>query len=83
MSGKINAEIEECVRSNVTWQVLPVHLKQVRLAGCENIFVSLLNSMCDGIFTFHVFVLLFFLRNIFSRLFAKFSVNKMKIMFCQ
>lgn len=29
MSGKINAEIEECVRSNVTWQLLPVHLKQV------------------------------------------------------
>ncbi|KAG4067688.1 hypothetical protein HA402_005460 [Bradysia odoriphaga] len=29
MSGKINAEIEECVRSNVKWQLLPVHLKQV------------------------------------------------------
>lgn len=29
MSGKINTEIEECVRNNVTWQKLPIHLKQV------------------------------------------------------
>ncbi|XP_055319685.1 protein FAM91A1 [Sitodiplosis mosellana] len=29
MSGKIITEIEECVRNNVTWQKLPIHLKQV------------------------------------------------------
>lgn len=29
MSGKINNEIEECVRNNVTWQNLPIHLRQV------------------------------------------------------
>lgn len=29
VSGKINTEIEECVRNNVTWQSLPIHLKQV------------------------------------------------------
>lgn len=32
MSGKLNAEIEECVRNNVTWQNLPMHLKQVNNA---------------------------------------------------
>ncbi|KAJ6641278.1 Protein FAM91A1 [Pseudolycoriella hygida] len=35
MSGKINAEIEECVRSNVTWQLLPVHLKQRNVFLCD------------------------------------------------
>lgn len=29
MSGKINAEIENCVRNNINWQSLPVHLKQI------------------------------------------------------
>lgn len=30
MSGRINNEIEECIRNNVTWQALPRHLQQVR-----------------------------------------------------
>lgn len=30
MSGQLNTEIEDCVRKNVTWQYLPVHLKQVQ-----------------------------------------------------
>lgn len=30
MSGQLNAEIEDCVRKNITWQYLPVHLKQVK-----------------------------------------------------
>lgn len=30
-SGKINAEFEDSVRNNVTWQNLPIHLKLVRL----------------------------------------------------
>lgn len=29
MSVKLNAEIEECVRNNVTWSMLPDHLQQV------------------------------------------------------
>uniref|UniRef100_A0A1L8DBA4 Protein FAM91A1 n=1 Tax=Nyssomyia neivai TaxID=330878 RepID=A0A1L8DBA4_9DIPT len=29
MSAKINAEIEECVRNNISWANLPVHLKQI------------------------------------------------------
>lgn len=33
MSGKINTEIEECVRNNVTWQHLPIHLKQVNIVN--------------------------------------------------
>lgn len=30
MSGKINQEIEECIRNNVTWHNLPRHLQQVK-----------------------------------------------------
>lgn len=30
MSGRINNEIEECIRNNVTWQALPRHLQQVK-----------------------------------------------------
>uniref|UniRef100_A0A6B2EHL5 Protein FAM91A1 n=1 Tax=Phlebotomus kandelakii TaxID=1109342 RepID=A0A6B2EHL5_9DIPT len=29
MSAKINAEIEECVRNNISWANLPAHLKQI------------------------------------------------------
>ncbi|GAB0089898.1 fam91a1 [Sergentomyia squamirostris] len=29
MSAKINAEIEECVRNNIPWSNLPIHLKQI------------------------------------------------------
>lgn len=29
MNGKMNAEIEECVRNNIKWQDLPIYLKQV------------------------------------------------------
>lgn len=51
MSGKINAEIEECVRSNVTWQLLPVHLKQV-------IYSIELKTFCD-VLEFHLCFCLF------------------------
>lgn len=36
MSGRINSEIEECIRNNVTWQALPRHLQQVRVHA-ENV----------------------------------------------
>lgn len=32
MSGKLNNQIEECVRNNVTWPNLPIHLKMVRFS---------------------------------------------------
>lgn len=53
MSGKINAEIEECVRSNVNWTSLPVHLKQVKpqLNGKHFFYWR------DGILMFRVIVL--------------------------
>lgn len=34
MSVKITSEIEECIRSNITWQHLPTHLKQVNKTLC-------------------------------------------------
>lgn len=40
MSGKINNEIEECIRNNVTWQNLPIHLKQVNKNEIKSIILS-------------------------------------------
>lgn len=63
MSGKLNAEIEDCVRNNVTWQCLPVHLKEVSVGGLCEQFGKICFSHC---FYYEFSCILLFMGNLYE-----------------
>lgn len=56
MSGKINNEIEECIRNNVTWHNLPRHLQQVSAESnsLSNILFTIGNELENNILNIFV-----------------------------